>query len=367
MKDLIVTYTYSGENPREVADAIRVEQTIEFPFELAPEWIQKEVVGDLISINSIKDSHEITIAYDPNVTGFEIPQLLNVLWGNVSLFPNVRLVDITFPSDLLDAFRGPRFGISGLRRLFAAPQRPLLTTAVKPMGQSPDDLAHIATQLVRAGFDIVKDDHSLSNQSWAPWDQRVSTIARAVADANARYGKQCRYCPSLNLPSSQVVEAAYRAKALGAGALLMLPGITGFDSMRNIAEDDEIALPIQAHPSMLGSMLMNENQGVDHGVLLGTVMRLSGADISIFPNIGGRFSFSSSACLSIAEKSRENLGSMAQMLIAPSGGMSLERIPEMITMYGNDVALLIGGALYRGDIYENARAMVAMVEDFASM
>jgi ribulose-bisphosphate carboxylase large chain len=112
---------------------------------------------------------------------------------------------------------------------------------------------------------------------------------------------------------------------------------------------------------MLGSMLMNSTQGIDHGVLLGTLIRLAGADISIFPNIGGRFSFTQEQCLSIAEKSRAELGDMKKMWIAPSGGMSLERIPDMISMYGNDVALLIGGALYRGDIYTNAKAMVDLV------
>ena len=367
MKELLVTYRYTGDNPQAVADAIRVEQTIEFPYELAPEWIQKEVVGDLVTIESQNNSHTFTIAYSIEVTGKELPQLLNVLWGNVSLFPNVRIVDLKLPDSLLTHFSGPRFGIQGVRAKFAAPQRPLLTTAVKPMGLSSRDLADIAVNLARAGFDIVKDDHSLSNQSWALWDERVTTIATAVKEANEKFGTNCAYCPSLNLKSDQIVAAAHRAKEVGAGALLMLPGITGFDSMRAIAEDDSINLPIQAHPSMLGSMLMNENQGIDHGILLGTLIRLAGADVSIFPNIGGRFSFSESSCLSIAEKSREKLGEIPSMFIAPSGGMSLERIPDMISMYGNDVALLIGGALYRGDIYSNARKMVEKVEQLSNI
>eukprot|EP00976_Prorocentrum_cordatum_P117503 1196317-Prorocentrum_minimum.AAC.1 len=34
----------------------------------------------------------------------------------------------------------------------------------------------------------------------------------------------------------------------GAGAVLMLPGITGFDVMRMLAMDDEFNLPILCHP-----------------------------------------------------------------------------------------------------------------------
>jgi|GEM_PF-3516880 len=45
--------------------------------------------------------------------------------------------------------------------------------------------------------------------------------------------------------------------------------------------------------------------------------------------------------------------------------MTISRIPEIIEMYGNDIALLIGGALSRGDLFKNAKAMVASVNKFA--
>jgi hypothetical protein len=41
--------------------------------------------------------------------------------------------------------------------------------------------------------------------------------------------------------------------------------------------------------------------------------------------------------------------------------MTLDRIDEMLSFYGNDVTLLIGGALHRGDFGGNAAAMVAAV------
>ena len=74
-----------------------------------------------------------------------------------------------------------------------------------------------------------------------------------------------------------------------AGAVLMIPGITGFDSMVQLARDDAFALPILAHPALLGSHV---RAGFSHRVLFGTLCRLAGADASIFPNYGGRFGFS---------------------------------------------------------------------------
>jgi ribulose-bisphosphate carboxylase large chain len=73
----------------------------------------------------------------------------------------------------------------------------------------------------------------------------------------------------------------------------MIPGITGFDSMVQLAKDDEFALPIIAHPALLGSHV---RAGFSHQVLFGTLCRLAGADASIFPNYGGRFGFSQVGC-----------------------------------------------------------------------
>ena len=365
MDRIYVTYKFTGEDPKAIAEVIRAEQTIEFPFELAPVWIQEEVVGKVEEISSTdKTTHLITISYNPDVTGGELNQFLNVLWGNVSLFPGIKIVDLKLPELFLAKYKGPRFGVNGLREIFGAPTRPLVSTALKPMGSDAKTLAEMARTLALSGFDLIKDDHSLANQPWANWKERVTLVARAVREANEVTGGKSVYAPSLNLPFDQIVDAAHTAKDLGAGALLVLPGITGFDSLRLLAADDSLALPIQGHPAMLGSLVTSKSEGISHGVALGTLMRLAGADISIFPNVGGRFSFTKDQCLEITEKSREKLGSLKPMLVSPAGGMTLERIPEMIDMYGKDSALLIGGALSRGSLADNAAQMSEMVRAY---
>ena len=359
---LVITYEYQGSDPRAIADVIRVEQSIEFPNDLAPAWIQDEVVGKIVEIASLTpELHQFKIVFNPDNTGGELPQFLNVLWGNTSLFPGVRVIDVDLPDSLTKKFKGPRFGIEGLRKHFNAPTRPLLTTALKPMGSDSKTLAEMARTLALAGFDLIKDDHSLANQPWSKWRERVEIVATAVQEANQITGKNCAYAPSLNLPFNQIHEAAHTAKKLGAGALLLLPGITGFDSMRTLAEDDSIALPIQAHPALLGSFVSSPTNGIAHGIIFGTIARLAGGDISIFPNTGGRFSFTPEQCQEIKAKAVAPLGNLKPIWIAPAGGMTVERIPEMLASYGSDIALLIGGALSRGDLAANAAAMVSAV------
>ncbi len=359
---LRITYRIHHPDPQGVVDAIRVEQTIEFPYRLAPEWIQRQVVGRIDGAEVDGSTGVFTVSYDPGVVGGGLVQLLNVLWGNVSLFEGVRVESLELPRSVVDQLPGPRYGVAGLRRHIGAGVRPLLTTALKPMGLAPDDLADDAGVLAGAGFDIIKDDHGLSDQPWARWGERVRRCADAVHEANARYGTQAVYAPSLNVPAPEVVDRAHQARELGAGALLVLPGLVGFDLMRALAADDELALPIMSHPSMLGSTVVNPGQGIRHGIVFGMLCRLAGADISIFPNYGGRFSFSEAECGDIRDECLAPIHGVAATYPAPGGGMTLARVPELLEFYGRDVALLVGGALHDGDLAENARALRAAVD-----
>lgn len=354
---LQVTYAVSAADPERLGEAIRVEQTIEFPHDLAPEWIRDMVVGRIEEI----DGHLVRVSYDPRVTVGGVVQLLNVLWGNVSLFEGVRIVGLHLPEAVLATLPGPRFGVDGLRSMFDAPARPLLATALKPMGLSSSELAQLAGVLADSGFDLIKDDHGLADQPWARWEDRVARCGEAVRLSNERTGGRGVYMPSLNVPASALLERAHRAKDLGAGALLVLPGLVGFDAMRALAEDDDLALPLMSHPSMLGSNVVNPGQGWRHGLLLGLMNRLCGADCCVFPNYGGRFSFSTDQCADVAAECARPVGDIRAALPAPGGGMTLDRIGELIGFYGPDVMLLVGGALHRGDLASNARAIRQVV------
>ena len=110
MTNIEITYLVNSNHSKELIDAIRVEQTIEYPLELAPSWIQEEIVGQVLSQKEFdKTRTEVTISYNTEITGFEIGQMLNVIWGNVSLFRDVKITKIDFSDNFLNSFKGPRF------------------------------------------------------------------------------------------------------------------------------------------------------------------------------------------------------------------------------------------------------------------
>jgi len=365
---LQAAYEFTGPvaDARARAGALCVEQTIEFPADLVPDDdIQREIIGRIEAFDEVgAETVRVEISYAVETTGYEFPQLLNVLFGNSSLLPGVKLVDVTVPPGLSESLGGPRFGIDGLRTMFNAPDRPLLATALKPMGFSPERFAALAYELALGGIDMIKDDHSLANQPFADFDARVRACSDAVRRANDQTGFNSVYMPSINAPHGLLDERVDIALEAGAGGLLVLPGITGFDFMRDIAARADVALPIMGHPAMLGGFVSSPTGGIAHSVIFGTLMRLAGADISIFPNFGGRFSFSSEACSEISEACRTPIEGINPIWPAAGGGMTMDRTAEMLDFYGKDIVLLIGGDLHRGEgnLRENAQAFREAIE-----
>lgn len=359
----LITYLIHSDAADEVIEAIRVEQTIEFPYKLVPKRIQDEIVGKVESIEEIsKIKTKVSISYNDGIAGGELTQFLNLLFGNISLFQGVQIVDIKFPESFLNKLKGPRFGVSGLRKQLGIENRPMLMTALKPMGLSSKELANMATTLVEGGIDIIKDDHSLANQPWALWKDRVEQVADAINSANAKFNRNAVYAPSLNRPTEEFFDGARFAKKVGCGALLLLPGICGYDTMRAIADDESVALPVIGHPALLGTYVMNPNHGFSHAITFGTLMRLSGADFSIFPNHGGRFSFTLEECKSVVASCLSGLGNIKTASPALAGGMKIERAPEMVSDFGRDITILIGGALHDGDLLSNSLRLREVVQ-----
>ncbi len=368
-----VVYRLIGDEAeaREKARDICLEQTVEFPADLIPEGeIREQIIGRVEVFEARGEGHwEVVISYAVETSGFELAQLLNVIFGNTSLKPGIRVERLELPEALLSAFKGPRFGRAGWRARLGAPGRPLFCTALKPMGLPPKELAEFAYRFALGGIDIVKDDHGLADQPFAPYKERVERCAEAVARANRETGLRCLYMPNVTGPAEAVRQNALFARNAGAGGLLISPGLAGWEVMRGLADDDQIGLPIMSHPALQGSFVASAESGISHYALFGQMARLAGADASIYPNYGGRFSFSREDCRRIVEGTAAPMGHLKPIFPTPGGGMSLARVPEMLDLYGREVIFLIGGGLHKHgpDLVESCRYLRQLVENMAAV
>lgn len=367
-KRFSVVYSLFGDEEfaHQRADEIIVEQTIEYPADLVTDsFILDHVIGHIEEFIKVSDQHfSIRVSYLIEETGFMLPQFLNVVYGNISLKTGIQVERLEIPEELLGYFRGPRFGVKGIRELLGVPKRPLLGSAIKPMGLPNSDLAKMAYDYALGGLDIIKDDHSLNDLPYSNFKDRVARCVDAVQSANAKTGATALYFPCIVAPFEKILEYAYYAKEAGAGGFLAVPGLTGLDSMRMLADQDDLNLPILYHPAFHGSYFMGSENGFSKYAFFGQITRLAGADASIFANFGGRFTFTRTECEEIVEGCKTKMGYLKPIFPAPAGGMTFNMLSEMKNVYDRDVLYIMGGGLHRGgsNLVANCRKFREIVE-----
>lgn len=331
-----------------MAERICFDQTIEAETGLLPHVLQSEIVGQVQNLHqSAEGRYEATIRFRGELLNGDCADLLNVLFGTSSLRGNVRLLSFSMTDGLLSFWQGPRFGLERIRQLLAMGNRPLLCGVSKPLGRSARELAELAAQLVEGEMDLIKDDQSLLDQSWSPFEERVSRCAEAIGDRSRRRGRPCLYFAHVSGAYETMRKRAARAKAFGATGLLISPGLTGFDAMRSLSSDESLNLPILSHPAFLGASVCSERGGVAPGVLYGLLPRLAGADLTIYPAFGAGYSISQQDCLSIAQRCRKSWGALHPTMPAVGGRIGPERLSELRSVLGSDVAFIVGSRIQK--------------------
>lgn len=359
------------EEAKSIAWSIQVEQTIEFPYELLTnKEIRDCVVGQLEALEAVEymgqKGFKATISYGVELTALEATQFLNVVFGNSSLQPHIWVTGIRLPMSLRAHFKGPQFGLAGMRELCGVPKRAMLQAVIKPMGTDVSTLASMCKDYTLGGADVIKDDHGLTNQHFSIFKERVARCADVVREHNVKTKGQTIYAANVSGDGTDVLERAYFAKEAGAQCLMVAPALIGFGWLHKLATDDSLGLPIISHPSMMGGFAMPGISGIDPTLWMGWLPRLMGADMSIFTSYGGRFTFSQAQCKAIHESVRTPLEGIAAGCPSPGGGVTEARLPELLDLYGQDTMFLVGGDMFRRgpNLEDNMKAFIHLLDSY---
>ena len=199
----------------------------------------------------------------------------------------------------------------------------------------------------------------LADQAYSPFRERVEAVAAALRAAPAG-GRAVRYVPSLAGDLDTMRGQIAAAGDAGVDTVMIAPMIAGLSNFHRLVREHP-AVAFLAHPTMAGAAR------IAPPFLLGTLFRLLGADAVVFPNYGGRFGYSPDTCRALARAALNERDGLRPSVPVPAGGMTTDRVPEMLDFYGADVMLLIGGALLdaRERLTEATAAFVAKVHEFA--
>jgi len=296
-----------------------------------------------IEVNTIKIAYPLELFEEANM-----PNILSSVAGNVfglKALKNLRLIDIHFPSALIDSFKGPAFGIPGVRRLLKVPKRPLVGTIIKPkLGLNTKDHAHVAYEAWKGGCDIVKDDENLSSQKFNPFENRLVQTLEARDKAQQETGERKVYMINVTAETDLMLKRAEMVAAQG-GEYVMVDILTcGWSAMQTLRNQN---LKVVIHAHRAGHAAFTKN--LQHGIAMrpiATIARAIGVDQLHVGTVVGKMSETKEEVLENIDACKMSMDQLKPVLPVASGGLHPRLVPALLETFGNDVVLQAGGGIH---------------------
>jgi 2,3-diketo-5-methylthiopentyl-1-phosphate enolase len=282
-----------------------------------------------------------------NVQGCGIPLLLTSVIGNISITHGLKLVDLAFPKAYLKDFKGPKFGIDGLRKLLKVPERPLLNNMVKPCtGHTCEVAADLVYKAAVGGCDVVKDDELISNAPFNTLEDRIVAVMEGVDKADSEKGEKTLYTINITTKFPDMFEFADKMIELGANALMINYLTTGFEALRQLAEDPSIKVPILGHMDFGGAYFGGEWTGITSMLTFGKFPRICGADTVVIPAPYGKAEIVDERYEQNLKVLRYPLQHIKPTLPMPSGGITQGMVEKCVKEAGKDILIGSGGGIH---------------------
>jgi len=278
-----------------------------------------------------------------------VPQIMSVICGNLfglDALQGVRLEDCVFPKSMIKEFKGPKFGIAGLRKALKRPEKPLVGTIVKPkIGLPPQGYHDYIYEAGLGGLTNGKDDETLSNQRFCPLEERVVAIAEAIDTVKQETGHRMMHAINVTTRGDRVLEVAERAQELGATELMVDVLTAGFAAVQVLAEDPSIKLPIHVHRTFHAAFTRDPYHGVAWSVFT-KLTRMCGGDAMHIGTFGvGKMHSDAKEDLASQKACTEPMGRLKPVMSVCSGGVHPGLVEKLVRIGGKDIQIQAGGGV----------------------
>jgi len=323
----------------------------------------EELAAHVFSIegNTVKIAYPIEL-FEPG----NMPNILSSVAGNVfglRALRNLRLNDLQLPNELLESFRGPKYGIEGIRRLLNVHDRPLVGTIIKPkLGLKTVDHAKVAYEAWVGGCDIVKDDENLSGQRFNRFEDRLTKTLESREKAERETGEKKVYMVNITAETEEMVKRADYVKAHG-GEYVMVDILTcGFAALQTL-RDRDLDLVIHAHRAGHAAFTKNPKHGISMQVIA-KVARAIGVDQLHIGTVVGKMFETKEEVAENRRALKEPMANLKPVLPVASGGLHPGLVPTLINFFGEDFVIQAGGGIHghRNGTVAGAKAMRQSVD-----
>jgi ribulose-bisphosphate carboxylase large chain len=313
------------------------------------------------------EGNEAKIAYPVEL--FEpgnMPNVLSSVAGNVfglRLLRNLRLTDVKFSRQLVKSFKGPQYGVEGIRKLVGVQGRPLVGTIIKPkLGLKTVDHAKVAYEAWLGGCDIVKDDENLSSQGFNLFEERLAKTLESRDRAEEETGEKKVYMINITSGTKEMLHRAELVLRHG-GEYVMIDILTcGFAALQTF-RDQGFQLVIHAHRAGHAAFTKNPLHGISMQVI-SRVARVIGVDQLHVGTVVGKMFETKEEVAENCDALTEEMFELKSVLPVASGGLHPRLIPALMEFFGKDFVIQAGGGIHghKDGTISGAKAMRQAVD-----
>ncbi|HYA22399.1 MAG TPA: RuBisCO large subunit C-terminal-like domain-containing protein [Thermoproteota archaeon] len=279
-------------------------------------------------------------------------QWISVVAGNLfglSSLRNVRLANMSVPEQLLRSFGGPKFGIEGVREKIGTKKdrRPHIGCIFKPkVGLAPAEMADLAYQVGKEGVDFLKDDETLTDQTFCPLEDRASLVSEALDRVYQETQRRVMYATNITAGPSDFMTRADVAIENGASALMVDAMVCGIENVRVLAEDPSVDVPVHVHRTMHAAFTRNPKHGISFSVIA-LLTRIAGGDQLHVGTAGiGKMESEEPEVRRSIDLLTGKLSSLRTVFPVASGGIHPGLVPALVKAMGNDVVINSGAGIW---------------------
>ena len=293
-----------------------------------------------------------------------MPQLYSSVGGNIfgmKAMKNLRLIDITFPKKYMESFKGPQYGINGVRTFMKTPRRPLTATVPKPkVGMYTEEHAKVGYEAWMGGVDFLKDDENLTDQPFNRFNDRVKLCAKYREKAEKETGEIKDYFVNITAETKEMIKRARTVKEYGFRYVMVDILTAGWAGLQTIREEcQDLKLAIHAHRAMHATFTRNPKHGISM-LTLAKCARLVGVDNIHIGTVVGKLVGKKDEVLMLEHEIEDKVveenkivHSLSQdwekikpVFAVSSGGLHPGLVPDILNLLGNECVVQLGGGIH---------------------
>ncbi|MCT8337747.1 type III ribulose-bisphosphate carboxylase [Methanoculleus sp. Afa-1] len=327
-------------------------------FTLPPRMRDLQAKAFEIEGNYVKIAYPLALWEEGNA-----PQLLSGIAGNIfgmKALDRLRLIDASLPAEYLRHFKGPHFGMEGIRDMMNVRGRPLTGAVPKPkVGFTAEEHAEVSYETWMGGFDFVKDDENLTSQPFNRFEDRVRAMAKMRDKAEKETGDVKSAFINITAETEVMKQRAKMLADYGWNYAMIDVVVTGTAAVATLRDYcSDLGLAIHAHRAMHAAFDRDEKHGVTMQ-FLAKMMRLVGVSQIHTGTAVGKLVGTRAEATVLADVLREkrtnavdqmaldqDWGSIKSAFPVSSGGLHPGLVPDVLDIYGTELVLLVSGGIH---------------------